>query len=134
MTRDTRGFVAIEFLLAIALLFLPMVLLVASLPQWSERQHAATVAADEAARVAIAAWPADGGERATEAADTVALTYGVPASDLDIAVSPPPLRGGLLTVTVTIRMPAVAVPLLAHAASWSWTARESRRIDDYRSR
>jgi Flp pilus assembly protein TadG len=134
MTRDTRGFVAIEFLLAIALLFLPMVLLVASLPQWSERQHAATVAADEAARVAIAAWPADGGERATEAADTVALTSGVPASDLDIAVSPPPPRGGLLTVTVTIRMPAVAVPLLAHAASWSWTARESRRIDDYRSR
>ncbi|HEX4493679.1 MAG TPA: hypothetical protein VH914_20920 [Acidimicrobiia bacterium] len=134
MRRDVRGFVAIEFLLAIALLLLPVVLLVASLPQWSERQHAATVAADEAARVAIAAWPADGTTPATEAADTVASTYGVPASDLDVTISPPPPRGGLLTVTVTIRMPAIAAPLLAHAAAWSWTAHESRRIDDYRSR
>jgi hypothetical protein len=132
--RRERGFVAIELLLAIAFLLLPVVLLVASLPQWSERQHAATVAADEAARVAIAAWPADGTEGAVQAADDVAFTYGIPARDLDVAISPPPGRGELLTVTVTIRMPAVAVPLLAHAASWSWTARESRRIDDYRSR
>src|SRR5215475_11236423 len=102
--RRDGGFVAIEFLLAIAVLLLPVVLLVASLPQWSERQHAATVAADEAARVAIAAWPADGTEAATDAADTVASTYGVPVSDLQVAVSPRPPRGGLLTVTVTIRM------------------------------
>jgi hypothetical protein len=134
MRRDTNGFVAIEFLLAIAVLFVPVVLLVASLPQWPERQHAATVAADEAARVAIAAWPRDGTARATQAADDVAFTYGIPARDLQVAVSPPPGRGDLLTVTVTIRMPELAVPLLAHAASWSWTAHESRRIDDYRSR
>ena len=131
---DANGFVAIEFLLAIALLFLPVVLLVASLPQWSERQHAATVAADEAARVAVAAWPADGTVAAVQAADDVAFTYGIPARDLDVAVSPRPGRGDLLIVTVTIRMPAVAVPLLARAASWSWTAHEARRIDDYRSR
>src|SRR6266481_1789235 len=115
MRRHDAGFVAIELLLAIAVLFLPIVLLVASLPQWSERQHAATVAADEAARVAIAAWPADGTAPAIAAADAVALTYGVPVADLQIEVSPPPGRGELLTVTVTIRMPAVAVPLLAHA-------------------
>ena len=134
VTRDRAGFVAIELLLAIAVLLLPVVLLVASLPQWSERQHAATVAADEAARVAVAAWPADGTARATEAADAVGLTYGIPARDLEVAISPPPGRGTLLIVTVTVRMPALAVPLLAHAASWSWTARTARRIDDYRSR
>jgi hypothetical protein len=128
------GFVAIELLLAIGLLLLPVVLLVASLPQWSERQHAATVAADEAARVAVAAWPADATARATEAADDVAATYGIPARDLDVAVSPPPGRGQLLSVTVTIRMPALAVPLLAHTGSWSWRAHEVRRIDDYRTR
>jgi hypothetical protein len=33
-----------------------------------------------------------------------------------------------------VRMPALAVPLLARAGAWSWTARESVRIDDYRSR
>jgi hypothetical protein len=51
-----------------------------------------------------------------------------------VTVSAPPDRGGLLTATVTVRMPAVAVPLLARAAAWSWTAREAVRIDDYRSR
>jgi hypothetical protein len=132
--RGREGFVAIELLLGVALLFLPVVLLVASLPQWSERQHAATVAADEAARVAIATWPADGAAAATTAAREVASTYGIPASDLRVVVGPPPARGGLLIVTVTIRMPALAVPLMSRAASWSWTARESRRIDDYRTR
>jgi Flp pilus assembly protein TadG len=132
--RRAEGFVAIEFLLAIAFLFLPVVLLVASLPQWSERQHAATAAADDAARVAIAAWPADSTQAATRAADDGLETYGVPPREVRVVVSPPPGRGGLLTVSVTIRMPALAVPLLTHAASWSWTATESRRIDDYRSR
>ena len=50
--RDTRGFVATELVLAIGLLLFPVVLLVGSLPQWSERQHAAIVAAREAAQVA----------------------------------------------------------------------------------
>ena len=129
-----QGFVAIELLLAIGLLLLPVILLVASLPQWSERQHAATSAADDAARAAIAAWPASGAEPAQRAALDVLETYGVADRDARIDVSPPPDRGGLLTVTVTVRMPAIAVPLLASAGSWSWTARESRRIDDYRSR
>lgn len=129
-----RGFVAIELLLAIGLLLLPVVLLVASLPQWTERQHAATAAADDAARAAVAAWPASGAGSARTAALDVLETYGVSSADVHVSVSPPPERGGLLSVTVTVRMPAIAVPLLAHAGSWSWTARESRRIDDYRSR
>ena len=59
--HDPSGFVAIELVLAIGLLLFPVVLLVASLPQWSERQHAAIVAAREAARVAAQEWPVDGG-------------------------------------------------------------------------
>ena len=47
------------------------VLLVASLPQWSERQHAAIVAAREAARVAGQAWPADGEAEAERVAREV---------------------------------------------------------------
>ena len=63
MTRASvrAGFVAIELVLAIGLLLFPVVLLVGSLPQWSERQHAAIVAAREAAQVAAQEWPADGG-------------------------------------------------------------------------
>jgi hypothetical protein len=33
-----------------------------------------------------------------------------------------------------VQVPAIAVPGLAHAASWTYTATASARIDDYRSR
>jgi len=33
-----------------------------------------------------------------------------------------------------VRVPAVAIPGLARAASWTYTAAASARIDDYRSR
>ncbi len=132
--RDHRGFVAVEFVLATGLLLLPVVMLVAALPQWSERQHAAIVAARDAVRVAARDWPADGGADAVRVARETVAHYGVAADDVGVVVSGGAARGDLVTVTVTIRMPAIAVPLLARSASWSWTARESLRIDDYRSR
>jgi hypothetical protein len=132
--RATGGFVAIEFMLAVGLLLFPVVLLVGTLPQWSERQHAAIVAATEASRAAAQAWPADGDAAGERAARDVMSNYGIAPADVSVVVSPPPGRGQMLTVAVTIRMPAIAIPLLAHAGSWSWTAHESVRIDDYRSR
>jgi hypothetical protein len=132
--RDTRGFVATELVLAIGLLLFPIVLLVGSLPHWSERQHAAIVAAREAAQVAGQEWPADGQADAERTAREVMATYGIEPGDVTIVVSPPPERGGLVTATVTVRMPALVVPLLARVGSWTWTAHESVRIDDYRSR
>ena len=91
--HDPSGFVAIELVLAIGLLLFPVVLLVASLPQWSERQHAAIVAAREAARVAAQEWPADGGVDAERVAREVATTYGIAPGDLvTVTVSPPPGR------------------------------------------
>jgi len=132
--HDASGFVAVELVLAIGLLLFPVVLLVTSLPQWSERQHPAIVAAREAARIAAQEWPVDGGVDAERVAREVAATYGIAPGDVAITVAPPPQRGGLLTATVTVRMPALSVPLLARVGAWSWTARESVRIDDYRSR
>jgi hypothetical protein len=134
LRRDTRGFVATELVLAIGLLLLPVVLLVGSLPQWSERQHAAIVAAREAAQTAGQEWPADGQVDAERVAREVMATYGVPQRDVRVVVSPAPGRGELVTAIVTVRMPALAVPLLARVGAWTWTARESVRIDDYRSR
>ena len=54
----TSGFIAIEWVAAIAMLLLPAVVLVATLPTWAERRHAATVAAREAARDLQQRWPA----------------------------------------------------------------------------
>jgi hypothetical protein len=131
---DTRGFVATELVMAIGLLLLPVVLLVGSLPQWSERQHAAIVATRAASQVAAQDWPADGQVDAERAARDVMATYGIDERDVKVVVSSPPGRGGLVTATVTVRMPALAVPLLARVGAWSWTTHASVRIDDYRSR
>jgi hypothetical protein len=132
--RDERGFVATELVLAIGLLLFPVVLLVTSLPQWSERQHAAIVAARESVRIASQDWPADGRLDGERVAREVVTNYGIDPTDATITVSPPPERGGLMTASVTVRMPALAVPLLARVGGWSWTATESVRVDDYRSR
>ena len=57
MTRDDGGFVAIEWVAAVAFLLLPVVVLVATMPVWAERKNAATIAAADAARLLVADWP-----------------------------------------------------------------------------
>src|SRR4051812_26146920 len=60
---NDRGFVAIEWVAAVAMLLLPAVVLVGALPTWAERRHAATVAARGAAGDLQLQWPAgDEGE------------------------------------------------------------------------
>jgi hypothetical protein len=130
-----RGFVAIEWVAAVALLLLPAVVLVASLPTWAERKHAATVAAREAARQVQRDWPNGDVERAELVAKYAAADHGVHPEDVRVRVlSTGAEPGDQLRVEVRVRMPAVAVPGLASAASWSYTAHAALRIDDYRSR
>ncbi|MGQ0825033.1 MAG: hypothetical protein ACT4OX_08420 [Actinomycetota bacterium] len=127
----TGGFVTIEWVAAIATLLLPVVLLVATLPSWAERRHAATIAAREAANVVVRDLRADGGEMLA-VAQAVAHNYGVDPNDVDVVVRGRRDRRDYVTVSVTIRMPALAVPGL-DAVTWSYTATQHRRIDDYRS-
>jgi hypothetical protein len=128
------GFVALEWVAAVALLLLPVVMLVATLPVWAERQHAATVAAREAAQEVARAWPGGSEELARLVAVLIAGDHGVPPAD--VAVRAPSLgadRGDLVRVEVTVTMPAIAVAGI-RAGSWQYTAVAFRRIDDYRSR
>jgi hypothetical protein len=132
-TRE-RGFVAIEWVAAVALLLLPIIVLVATLPMWAERRHAATVAAREAARVLVHDWPAADPAEAVAVAFEVAAAHGVAVGDVTVRA---PLvaaaRGSLLRVEVTVSMPAIAV-MGIRAGAWHYTAVEVRRVDDYRSR
>ncbi|MCU1427271.1 MAG: hypothetical protein JWL83_1271 [Actinomycetia bacterium] len=132
--RREEGFVAIEFAVAVGLLLLPVVLLVAALPSWVERQHAASVAAREAAAVAVRAFPQDGLGAAVAAAEETVANYGIPADAIDVTFDRVDLRrGGTVSARVTIEMPAVVVPGMGTAGGFHWSVVRSRRIDDYRS-
>ena len=132
--QHEHGHVAIEFALAVGMLLLPVVLLVAALPTWIERQHAATVAAREAASVAATAFPGDGRDAARLAALDAVTNYGVAPADIAVDfVRYDVRRGGTVSARVTIAMPAVVVPGIGTVGGFSWSATHSRRIDDYRS-
>ena len=132
--RAEHGFVAVEWVAAIAFLLLPIVALVATLPDWAERRHTATVAAREAVRVLVNAWPNADPDAAVLVGQEVAADHGVRADELRIDVlSTGAQRGDVVRVAVRIRMPAIAV-LGMSAGEWRYTAVDVRRIDDYRSR
>jgi len=129
-----RGFVAIEWVATVALLLLPMVVLVATLPSWAERRHGATVAAREAARDLVDNWPNGDPAAAVLVAQEVAADHGIDAADVDIRVrSTGERRGDNVEVDVAVRMPAIGVAGMS-VGTWSYTARATRRVDDFRSR
>ena len=132
--RSECGFVAIEWVAAIAVLLLPVVVLVATMPGWAERKHAATVAAREAARDLVDNWPNGSREAAVLVAIDVAADHGVAATDVDVRVpSVGEARGEEVAVEVEVTMPAIGVSGMS-VGSWRYTARATRRVDDFRSR
>jgi len=134
-SRRQAGFVAIEWVAAVTLLLLPAVVLGGSLPRWAERRHAATVAAREAVRELQRQWPNVDAGRAELVARYVAADQGVDPSDVTVRVEAPGTNpGDQLRVEVSVQVPAIAVPGLARATSWTYTASASARVDDYRSR
>ncbi len=134
MRGRERGFVAVEWVAAIALLLLPVVVLVATLPGWAERRGAATTAAEAAAALLAREWPAPDRDAAVELARSVARDHGVAADDVEVRmVSAGETRGSTVRVEVTVAMPAIAVGGI-RGAGWHYTAVGVRRIDDYRSR
>lgn len=129
----SQGFVAVELAAAIALLLVPTLLLVATLPTWFERRHAAVVAAREAALVAAETWPGDGRARAEDAARLVARDHGIEDSEVHVSVAPPIERGDTAIATVTVEMPVVSA-LGLRLGGFAWTVESERRVDDHRSR
>ena len=135
MGESSRGFVAIEWVAAIALLLLPVVALVGTLPTWAERSHAAAVAAREGARELEREWPSGEPVDAERVAREVAADHGIPATDIVVRVlSAGATPGDQIRVEVRVRMPAIAMPGLSGVAAWTYSTVASLRVDDYRSR
>lgn len=136
--RRQLGFALPEFVAGLGLLVLPVTMLVAMLPVWLEVQSMGHLAAQQAARAAVLA-PSDGDAvgAATRAARTVAANHGrrlVGPVRLHGTVEQRP--GGpqvLVTATVTVRMPALAVPGLGAVAAFDWGVSSTQPVDVYRS-
>lgn len=130
---SAAGHAAIELVASVGLLLLPVVMLVAALPTWSERRHVAIVAAREASVVAAQGYPRDVSHEAELIAESIASAHGVAPEDIRVDVRTDLQRGGSVTATVTVRMPAMEIPGIGRVGAWSWSTTHTRRIDDYRS-
>jgi hypothetical protein len=127
----------VELVAGVALLVLPVVLVVAGLPRWSERQDLARIAARDAARVVgLLGWCDR--DTAQQSVRRVALGAELDPAvlrlTLDCSPDTPLVRGGEVTARVTASMPTLAVPLVGSVAAWSWTAEHREPVDPYGSR
>jgi len=130
------GYAAAELALGVGLLVFPVAMLVLTLPAWSERQAAARSIAREVARTVAVAGSCDT-TQATDVGQTMADNLGVDAEDVSVALDCGTgarlQRGGTVTASVTVRMPAVDIPGVVAVGAWNWTARHTEPIDRYRS-
>lgn len=139
MKRD-RGSVAIEMVLAIALLLVPIGSALAQVPAWVATSQAANAAAVEGARqIVLSATLSEGLARAETVAVATLADYGLDPSDLvEIQVDLDPQgelqRGQQVTVTVRLRGSPIVVPAFGPVGN-PFTAQgaASERVDDYRS-
>lgn len=129
-----RGQVPVELALAVGLLVLPVAILVVSLPVWIERQSAARVAAQEAARAVVLAdsW-AEGTRRGALVAEQVASNHGIPPGEVSVGFRGELERGAEVAALVRVRMPALALPAIGAVGEWSWTVSHTEQVDLYRS-
>jgi hypothetical protein len=126
------GFVATELALGVAVLLLPVVFVVLTIPSWSERQTTGRAIAREVGRaVARDGWCNTG--LANDLAEMMAANLALARADVRVGLDCAPgdalVPGSELAVTVTVRMPAVHVPALGTVGEWSWTARHREPVD-----
>ena len=131
--RGEAGFVAVEWVVAVGFLLFPTVLLVLSFPAWVERQGMARVAAQEAARaLALANDTESGAEAGRALADEIARNHGVDPATLALSYEGTTRRGGSVTATVAVDLPALTFPGLGSLGSVTWSTRHTELVDRYR--
>ena len=129
-----HGFVATEFALGIAVLLVPVVCLVLTMPTWSERKTTARAIVREVARVVASTGVCDQ-ESAKGLTEIMARNLGLPEGDarieLECWTGTVLAPGSELEAAVTVRMPAVDIPGVGPVGEWSWTARHKQPVDRY---
>jgi hypothetical protein len=133
LSAEHGGFAPAEFALAVGLWLFPLTVLVVTLPLWVERQSLARVAAQETARVVVVADTIEQGAAAGQALlDRLAANHGVAPADVSLEVRGTLRRGAVVQTTVAVRVPALRLPALGDAASFTVTSSHREAVDQYR--
>lgn len=128
------GAATLELTLGIAVLVLPMVLLVAMLPLWLERESVASLAAREAARAFVLAHePAEAVPQAQALARRIAQDHGIAPADFTVRVAGALEWGATATVSASVRVPVVTLPVLGAVGGFTITREHHEIVDPYRS-
>jgi hypothetical protein len=134
------GFAAAEWVVALGLIMLPMVMVVASIAPWIARQTMAREISRESARIIVLAEDfASGREAAERLAVAVLANYGLTNEDFEIVsirVEPESdslVRGVDVVVAVRVRVPALTIPGIGSIAEVWWNTRHVEHVDDFRS-
>jgi hypothetical protein len=123
--------------LAVGLILIPVIVLVLVLPTWAERTSDARNAARNAARSLVTAtdWQT-GVTAADQTVQEIATNNGLPLSDItwtpSCTGSPCLSRGGTVTATVTVTIPATQFPGIGAFGTVHFTASSTERVDQYR--
>ena len=135
-TVPDDGFVATELVLGVGVLLLPVAALVLTVPAWSQRQTTARAVAREVARRVASEASCDSG-MARSLSESMAVNLGLAPDELNVALGCRPeaalTAGSSVEVSVTVRMPAVHLPVLGSVGEWTWTAHHRQPVDRYAS-
>ncbi|MEL6891396.1 MAG: hypothetical protein AAFP84_07360 [Actinomycetota bacterium] len=131
---DDRGYATAELSLAITFILIPLLVVSLAFAQWPSRRGVATAAAAEGARSAALANDAASAElamaeRVREVTAAAGLDPGEVTARLDGVFAP----GEHITVTVTVDLPAVVLPLVGTYAATSESQSATERIEIHRS-
>lgn len=130
--RGEEGFAALELAFGLVLLVLVAIVTV-TLSTWPERATTGRKVARVAAQAAAEQTSWDDAQAAgASAADEAATNYGLRPGDFTVDIAGSIERDGAVTATVSIRMPAIAVPGI-NAGEWTWTTSSTQAAGAYRS-
>jgi Flp pilus assembly protein TadG len=130
--RDESGAVVVEWILGIGLLVFPMAGLM-SFPAWVERQNMGHLGAQEAARAVALADDTDAGTaEGTRLVEEIARNHGVDPSTVSVSFSGSTTRGGSVSATVSVEMPALSLPGLGSVGAVTWSTTHTENVDNYR--
>jgi hypothetical protein len=133
--EDGSAYAAVEMVLVLGIILLPLLAGIAQLPRWVDARAAADLAAQEAARQMVLAdtWETGSGAGATVAREVV-RNHGFPDSVLQAVTFEGELeRGGTVTATVTLAVPPVILPGVGEVGGTILLTRSAvERVDDYR--